>query len=483
MFKKFTAFFGSLLLFAVLFFQAEAFAAHTFPDSSQETALIVFYPPESALSLRQGMSQQLMRLLIQKNLAAYYDHVNLLAGRTASVEDLLRVLAERTAAGAEIDLFILNTPSDASQLDLLTQDVSGASPMANVRLFYTGAPMPQSFAGRELSFSRVVLGHSGGIEFQSFFLPRLMRLWGEGWAILDAMEEAKLFSEASIEKLSQYLKEPFPVNAKVWALGQNVNITGVDFGVLDRKQGIQVDSKTASIKYNHTNFGTFSLGMIGAVFPQLDFEPKNAPGPGPFLEDAGDVVWGLMKDFFAVPFQGGYPREEIWLDGESIKVLLGNFRYFLGEIGEHILRRVEGVRLVRGQDDLKISVYLTEAISLELKKRKDAQRWELYGLELPEISRFSLKSADGVVEARRLHDIQLLAKVPLVSDRIYLREGSLNLANGEMNLEAGVLGNAIALVAEAELYAKDFKGLNFWESIERNVRHILWPLFFFFFAV
>jgi hypothetical protein len=171
-----------------------------------------------------------------------------------------------------------------------------------------------------------------------------------------------------------------------------------------------------------------------------------------------------------LPTQEG---EQIWIDREALKFLLGALEQYDEGKFAPILDHVQGLRLTRRGEFLDAALYFDEPFDLSLQEKSEAPRWQPYRVEVPKTLRFSLRIVDGVIVLsgldRERNAIRLQLKMPFLPDRVWVRSVLLNLDNGHATVDAGVMGNHLTVVARAQLLARKFEGVDVWETFKRNL--------------
>ncbi|MGZ6309420.1 MAG: hypothetical protein ACXWPM_03335 [Bdellovibrionota bacterium] len=172
----------------------------------------------------------------------------------------------------------------------------------------------------------------------------------------------------------------------------------------------------------------------------------------------------------------GQPEDDrtMWLDGETIRGFLsGSQNALAGTLGG-ALDFLSGVRLTRNEEDLDVSVFMTNDLTDILSNPDKTENWKLYGLHFPKEMHFRMKMTDSVLSVSGLDEgentFNLLAKVPsILPEKIYLRNATMDLTNGEVLVTAGVLGDTIAIVAKAQVMKQKFEGVDLWATLNANM--------------
>jgi hypothetical protein len=181
----------------------------------------------------------------------------------------------------------------------------------------------------------------------------------------------------------------------------------------------------------------------------------------------------------------GAPSEEneVWLDGEGLRYQLSSdiAPIWQGVNWSEVFDRLLGVRLIRFEDRVRLKIYFTEAFSLIPQRRGEAgsppesfRHGDWISLKLPRSVEFEVFVRNERVWLRCL--AQAERKVPLLQVKLRylpdfwsLHSASVSLANGELRVEVGTLGDRLRLVGSADLSAGRMNGLEFWTSVQRTL--------------
>lgn len=155
--------------------------------------------------------------------------------------------------------------------------------------------------------------------------------------------------------------------------------------------------------------------------------------------------------------------------------MLEPMRSWAGDSLDTLMDWTHGVRLTKGQEQLQIDVLFKYDISLQLKPASKAGKNELYQVLLPKYNQLKVRVWDGNISIAPERPIEIHVNLSVISDRVYLRSVNLDLASGKFEVEAGVLGNSITVVAHGSWVAKKLDGVDIWETIARNLDWMAWP--------
>jgi len=217
--------------------------------------------------------------------------------------------------------------------------------------------------------------------------------------------------------------------------------------------------------------------------PKLDdlsFEPTWQSVSGP--------AWEQLKELFpsvqdGLPpsevDQGGREADELWIDGEALSFLLQGMARWGGAKTEEFFANVLGVRLHRGNGELRVAVHLKRSMLVDFVPVGAKPKFgTLIGAYLPEVLRFRLALRDGVIQLQGLSEGKDTAFLKLALPafgKVHLRRAVLDLQSGDFKAEAGVVANQIALIGKGNLEILAGLKVSLWESIQANAKVLEWP--------
>jgi hypothetical protein len=229
------------------------------------------------------------------------------------------------------------------------------------------------------------------------------------------------------------------------------------------------------------------------MIPQASLDVDAIPSAQAFVDRVSDVAWDGLKDSFPTPDTGissegeiipglDLPTrdgEQIWVDGEALKYLLGSIRQVADERFAPLLDHLQGLKLTRQGDALNAGIYFDQPMPVSIRDEKKAPRWQPYSLRLPKTVRFSIRMIAGrlVISGldQGLDTATLKLKMPFLPDTVWMKSASVDMGSGHVRVEAGVVGDWVTVVANADLIARKFGGVDIWESIKRNLTPFEWP--------
>lgn len=452
-------------------------------------ALILLEGRGSGNSVQRDVVEKLGTLAVTNNLGRIYDHIDVLSGADATREVLFAQIRKR-GAKRDVDVVILGSGA------ITEQDVRAAGPFLRLRLVFMMAAHSASMQGAWLDVgARTFMGHEDVNRLSGFYFPRFLRRWSEGASARTAAADAYRFSEATGALLAPYTKEDEHQSEPVLA--------GVDLDRFGRTYPQQAQSVTATKPvggisletFQHSDFGHVGLSVLAAMIPQATLEIDAIPSAQLLVDRVGGVAWDALHDSFPHPLNRGdvdiipgldlptRDGEEIWIDGEALRYLLGSVAGTLGDKLAPVLEHIQGLRMTRQGDALNAAVYFDRAFTLPLQDERKIGNWQPYAVTIPKTIRFAIRMLDGVLMLsgldRESNSIHLKLKMPFLPDTVWVRSASVNMDDGKLKVEAGVLRNVITIVARAEIVARKFSGVDIWESIKRNLRLFVWPVLLF----
>jgi hypothetical protein len=164
----------------------------------------------------------------------------------------------------------------------------------------------------------------------------------------------------------------------------------------------------------------------------------------------------------------------IWLDQEVLKYYLGSLSEWGGQGGAGLLDHVKTAQLQRGEQALTVNVFSDQDLNISLQVPGVAIRTgQPYRVMIPKLFSFTMNVKNDVLRIRPIpgqpYLVKLRINIPLISDTVYLRKISADLATGRVKIEAGAISNRLAVIARANMKTKSFQGLDFWATFARSL--------------
>lgn len=178
---------------------------------------------------------------------------------------------------------------------------------------------------------------------------------------------------------------------------------------------------------------------------------------------------------------GGYFLfdDEMEFDADTLRFFLRALRDWDHPAGALILEKVSKGRLKREKGGLIVTIEFASDFVLKLRNKAETPRWQVYEVEVPKRLEFRIDIEDGRIQVSQFKRgsklLSFKAKIPVLSDRIYARKLNGALDTGRLRIELGALGNWIVLIAHVQLIDLRFEGIDAWDSVARNLPHILMP--------
>lgn len=479
-------------------------------------ALVVLEDNGSDNTVYREVIENLGAMIVANNLGRIYDHIDILKGRDATRENLFAQIRKRSMR-REVDVVILTRGLNGHLAlrmgDISEQDVRAAGPFPRLRLVYmmacNSASMQQAWLD---SGARTVVGHQDVNSLAGFFFPRFLRRWSEGATARVAAEEAYRFAERTSVSLAGYIKPDNDFLTSVGAVRSEPVLSGVDmdrFGHIYPERALAIsglvagadDSRMASPAgippggYRHSDFARLSLSLLGAMLPQTSLQVEAIPSPQKLVDRISGVAWDQLRDSFPSPAMrsGGdiipgldlptKDGEEIWIDGEALRYILGTLTGYAGEKLAPVLEHIQGLRLTRQGDALNAALYFDHSFNVPLQDESKIRSWQPYAVYSPKTVRFEIRMLDGVLMLlgldRGLDAVNLKLKMPFLPDSVWVRSVSVDMDKGKVLVEAGVIHNMIAVIAHAQIAARKFAGVDVWDSIKKNLSLLVWPVLLF----
>ncbi|OFZ79216.1 MAG: hypothetical protein A2583_00995 [Bdellovibrionales bacterium RIFOXYD1_FULL_53_11] len=171
--------------------------------------------------------------------------------------------------------------------------------------------------------------------------------------------------------------------------------------------------------------------------------------------------------------ESGTPAgEEVEIDGEAIRAYLSPARGLMDGNIDPLIDHLAGARMIKRGDHVDVKLLFGKELNIKLKPRKRARNFELYAIHVPKQVEFDLKFVDGRMAVTGFESgpdaLYFKIKIPVIGNEVYLRELHLDLEDGSLLFEAGVVWDRIAFLGRANVFNKKFEGVDFWASFKKN---------------
>jgi len=184
--------------------------------------------------------------------------------------------------------------------------------------------------------------------------------------------------------------------------------------------------------------------------------------------------WGEASELPKHP--SSHLASSLELDAETLRLFLGSLPGEAANLLDPVLAHLQGLQVDQAGEWLNIEINFEEAFTLFLRDVRGAPRWQPYAVYFPKVMTFSARMDHNQLEVQGLDAGEdgeaawhLQVKVPMISDSVWIRKMSLDMTSGHLHVEAGVLGDGLTLVADAELAVKKFEGLELGETLRENL--------------
>ena len=163
------------------------------------------------------------------------------------------------------------------------------------------------------------------------------------------------------------------------------------------------------------------------------------------------------------------PSGEIDLDAQAVRYLLQPIADQMGASFDLFLNEVQFVKLKNQGKYSDLTVELNRETTIQITDEEQAKDYQLYAVRFPRKSRFKLRAIDGKFVLVPSTKLVFSVKIPAISDHVYLRKITIDIATGNSEIRVGIIGNTVEIAATAELYKQQFDGINYGKSILDNM--------------
>jgi hypothetical protein len=169
----------------------------------------------------------------------------------------------------------------------------------------------------------------------------------------------------------------------------------------------------------------------------------------------------------------------IELDRDTVRYVLASYIPASGMWWEKVLFELKKIYLVRNGDRLVVTADFNRAFAINVKEGRKFPSGTLYKVAFPKQARFTIRASDEALLIEGLSQnkdgvgpISLFLKIPAFTDRVIVDRVYIDLTTGGVHAHLWLLNKALAVIGKARLYEKMFDGVDFWESIKRNVNRV-----------
>jgi hypothetical protein len=468
-----------------------------FAGSGSDALIVVVQESDSSAVSEQVNSRIAMTSVVQ-NLGQVYGSLDIVSQAKLSDASVVQAIQKRQSA-SNVDLMIL-APVAASMSATAWKKLH----FQNLRMVYLGANRSSSDVSHWAQLgAKVSIGQSDFTSSSSLATQRFAYRWGMGWSAEEAAKDAEAFSggtQATLGKFAVATARP-----SLAITGLNIDRAGNVHSPLNTQASVPQSSQAsvpalaipasaqgASGSGALSGFGSAVLAASSsALMPSVAVNEAAVPSPQAFLDKVQPLAWEQMQNLFStaqsqVPSVDSEPlAQEIWVDGEFLRYILAPVEKWEGGKFASALSTIQGVKLTRSPTHLEVSLYFSKAFDVQFADPSTLSNFQLYSVHVPQTVRIALEDTNGVLSLSGLDDgegesqdkIYLGVKIPVISNKVYLRTASIELASGNVSVDAGILADVVGLTATAQIFAAAIKPkVDVWKSIEDNESLFDWPL-------
>ncbi len=457
--------------------------------------LIVLQGIDDPNSTYRAVIERLNHVSVVNNLSSRYARIDFLSDSEASPQSLFDRISSRGAFGP-VDVMVL-APGSGESLHLRSGELdawnlSSLPRFQNLRLVYMNAGSSDALVGGWLrAGAQLVIAQATDPNVSGLFFPRFIRDLSQGRSAADSARDAHRWTVASFAKIQDFLRHDSRVAASEppRIQGRDFDYDGLTRGrVAEWLEDDQIQAPLNSPFYSHPDFQRFSIQIMSSAIPQAAIDPDRVPSPEQFVQQAGPTAWDEVASIFPpqpAPAPGESTGDDsVWVDGEAVKYFLEPLHAWTGDGFGSILDSLIGARLIRGPNDLKISLLFTHDLQIPLLAPGVARKLgAVYRLDVPRDTRATIRIKGDNLEIigldQRGHAAKVQANIPVLPDDVNMRSIRVNLTTGKVRAEAGLFRNWLGVVAQAQFFTRRFEGIDLWTTIQRDWAFVVWPLLLF----
>jgi hypothetical protein len=409
--------------------------------------------------------------------------------------DLANAILKRSEAGA-IDVFVLANP-DSTHLNLSNLH------FAHLRLIYFAQALStQAVQNWRSAGAGLVVAQSDFTGSSSMTSARFIKRWAEGVSASTAAQDAEEYATQTRDSVKKVLQMSAATNLKLEGLDvDRKGDTGSYISKSKNQASTQFDSANpptlanapaTSSNSNGSNKDDLQNALVqasSALLPSLKVDSSRVANAQALLGLAQPIAWSQLQNLFAAGTGGASSvnttamATEIWIEGDLFKYMFEPLQTWMGGKFATATDLLQGLKLTRSTAGVEISVYFSKSFNIELKDPGSVSNFQLYSVHVPKTVRAELSNNGELVKISDVDQAEggnddrlfLNLKVPVVSNKIYLRNGSIDLSNGTVSAEAGILGNTLGIAGNAQIFASQIKPkFNLWQTIQDNLPLLNW---------
>jgi len=462
---------------------SSAFAA---APVAADDALIIVGNLEGTGSISQQVNARIALSASAQMLKPHYSSVDVLDSPAISEASILAAVQKRKSA-SHVDVFVLSTSVTGS---LKSRRLS------NLRLVYLGgrtaAHALQDFRnlGAEFAIAQSDFTATSGLS-----ATRFIRRWGEGVDAQAAAEDADQFASKVEKTLGEFAQASGAASLSM--SGTNIDRKGGSFSQVSKAaapQAFLLEKAASAAVFRKTPYQAAAVAASNALLPSVEVNADAVPNVGALVDRMQPMAWEQLQNVFTntnsqAPSTETDPlAQEIWVDGEFLKFMATPLQTWAGGKYAQAIQYLQGVKLTRADGHLELSVYFSQAFDISVQDEAKAANLQLYAVHVPKTVRVQISNVTQKITISGLDDTEgeaqdkffISVKIPVVSNKIYLRSASIDISNGNVLAEAGVLGDTVSLIATAQIFAAQPKPkVDLWQSIKDNEDLFDWPYLLF----
>lgn len=189
-------------------------------------------------------------------------------------------------------------------------------------------------------------------------------------------------------------------------------------------------------------------------------------------------LWDRLRDFLGSSSVTGADRMAI--GGADFKTAISGGMPGLDEYLHQVLEHVESLEVSMQDGRIVLEVVLDDekGLTLSLRNEEDAKTGQLYSLVFSQNMRLELRSFKDNVYVEKISGIKAMVKIPVLPDAIFFESVEINGSDQILTIRASTLWKMVHVIAKLDLKNKEFTGIDWWDTIFKNIPSLVKHMYF-----
>lgn len=457
-------------------------------------ALVVLAQDQTPSEDERSVIDRLTTILVRNATHGRYGSTVFLTDDLANEFTLMRTISQLVRSGRTVDVFVF-AAGDGDRIHLTEGDltanrlVSTLKPIrglskGGLRFVYFTGGKAMAEAWQEIGAKAVLaqpsLGETVGVA--PFFLPQFVTKWAEGMSVTQAAKHATEFSSRVMGVFSTFIDErimaenegvisPAPV-----FLGTDVNIYGRQTRALKLSAVTWPEELPARETFAHTGLRSGLLESLGRLFTnRYQVNAELVPGISELISSLGEPAWQTLYTIFP-----GRNRNELTVPGGDVRVILSRVIPGIDKYMGMLIDNLETMVVTRRDGKLSTDVWFVPAggLSFDIREEKGSKTGQPYAVKLKQHVHLDISARRDSITIDGIRGITTYIKLPIVPDGVAPSKLYLDTSTETLTISAKAISGTVSVIAKADVRSREFKGVDWFATMFKNLPLILSLLFF-----